>query len=129
MTTICPCRLGEPYDECCGRFHRGEAVAPTAERLMRSRFSAFAVGDVEYLLNSWHPRTRPAALELDPEQRWIHLEILGTEHGSLLDEEGTVEFRAHYRQDGRRGALHENSRFAKERGEWFYVDGTVSEGD
>ncbi|MFZ2176709.1 MAG: YchJ family metal-binding protein, partial [Rhodococcus sp. (in: high G+C Gram-positive bacteria)] len=61
MTTRCPCLLGEPYDDCCGRYHRGVTTAPTAERLMRSRFSAFAVLDAEYLLATWHPSTRPAS--------------------------------------------------------------------
>ena len=65
----CPCLSGLQYGECCGPFHSGDAFAPTAERLMRSRYSAFAVGDADYLLATWHPTTRPAELALDPEQR------------------------------------------------------------
>ena len=63
----CPCLSGEQYADCCGRFHAGEAEAPTAEQLMRSRYSAFVVLDAGYLLRTWHPETRPASLELDPD--------------------------------------------------------------
>lgn len=124
MKPACPCRLGETYDLCCGRFHRSEAIPPTAERLMRSRFTAFAVGDVDYLLRTWYPRTRPRAIDLDPDQRWVRLDILHTARGGLLDNAGTVEFRAHYHQDDTQDSLHENSRFVKEGGEWLYLDGT-----
>ena len=62
----CVCGLPAPYDDCCGRFHRGDATAPTAERLMRSRFSAFGVGDEAYLLRTWHPSTRPPLIDFDP---------------------------------------------------------------
>lgn len=90
---------------------------------MRSRFSAFAVGDAAYLLRSWHPRTRPPALELDPEQHWLRLEILGTSDGGLLQVEGVVEFRAHYQRQGQSGLLRERSRFRREHGLWTYLDG------
>jgi SEC-C motif domain protein len=119
----CPCGRGDPYDECCGRLHRGEAAAVTAEQLMRSRYSAFAAGEPDYLLATWHPSTRPDGLELDPARRWTFLEIVGTSRGGLLDDAGTVEFRAHYRQDGRSGAQHEVSRFTREDGRWLYLDG------
>ncbi|MER7077464.1 YchJ family protein [Saccharopolyspora kobensis] len=119
----CPCGLGEPFAECCAPLHSGERRASTAEQLMRSRFSAFAVGDASYLLASWHPSTRPDEVELDPEQRWVHLEILERTGGGPFDSAGTVRFRAHYRLPGERGTLTENSRFAKEGGAWYYVDG------
>ena len=119
----CPCGSGLPYDGCCGRLHRGEADAPTAETLMRSRYSAFAVGDTAYLLRSWHSSTRPARLPLDPDERWTGLEIVGTERGGLFDSTGTVEFRAHYRERGRPGTLTERSRFVREDGRWVYLDG------
>jgi SEC-C motif-containing protein len=118
----CPCGNGEPYPQCCGRLHRGEADAPTAEALMRSRFSAFAVGDTAYLLRSWHPSTRPARLRLDPAERWTRLEILGTDRGGLLDNAGTVAFRAHYRAGGVPGTLTEHSRFTRADGRWVYLD-------
>ncbi|MET8572480.1 YchJ family protein [Streptomyces sp. NPDC004783] len=120
MTTRnCPCGLPRTYDECCGRFHSGQAQAPTAEALMRSRYSAFVKGDAGYLLRTWHPRTRPARLDLDPETRWTGLEILGTTDGSPFHTTGTVTFRASYRG----GSLHEHSRFERSDGAWVYVDG------
>jgi SEC-C motif-containing protein len=113
-----------PYDECCGRAHTGATPAATAEALMRSRYSAFAMGDPAYLLRSWHPSTRPATVDLDPGQRWERLEIVTTTGGGLFHTDGTVEFRAHYRTpDDRHGVMHEVSRFVREEGQWLYVDG------
>lgn len=123
--TRCPCLSGLPYAECCGPLHRGDAVAPTAEQLMRSRFSAFAVGDADYLRATWHPSTRPRSLELDPAQRWYRLDVLATSGGGPFDTAGTVEFRASYRHPEGRGDLHEVSRFVREVGTWLYVDGQV----
>ncbi|GIF48126.1 SEC-C motif-containing protein [Asanoa ferruginea] len=117
----CPCGSGLDYDECCGPLHRGEIAAPTAERLMRSRFSAFALGEVDYLLRTWHSRTRPETLDLDPAQRWIRLEVLDTAKGGPADQTGVVEFRAIYRQAGHTDELHERSRFVREDGAWVYV--------
>lgn len=97
----------------------GEVVAVTPEQLMRSRYTAFAVGDEAHLLASWHPATRPAAVGLDPGQRWTRLEVLAAPAAGLFDVEGEVEFRAH----GTPGAVHERSRFVRERGRWLYVDG------
>jgi SEC-C motif-containing protein len=122
----CPCRRGEPFGECCGPALAGARPAATAEALMRSRYTAFAVGDTDYLLRSWHPRTRPVTLDLDPDQRWLFLEIVRTEHGGPFDDSGLVEFIAHYRADGERGALHEVSRFSRVEGAWVYLDGIVS---
>lgn len=121
----CPCRSGEVFGQCCGPRLDGTGPAPTAETLMRSRYTAFAVGDAAYLLESWHPRTRPRRLELDPGRRWMLLEILCTESGGPFDEAGVVEFRAHYRDDDGRGSLHECSRFARVDGAWRYVYGDV----
>ena len=90
---------------------------------MRSRYSAFAVGDAAYLLRSWHPSTRPDVMRLDPAQHWERLEIIATTGGGLLDAEGTVEFRAHYRIGTRRAVLHERSRFVRYDGRWTYLDG------
>ncbi|MFC4505476.1 MULTISPECIES: YchJ family protein [Streptomyces] len=122
MTTrSCPCGLPQAYDDCCGRYHRGPATAPTAEALMRSRYCAFVKGDVGYLLRTWHPRTRPGRLDLDPGMRWTGLEILGTGDGSAFHTTGTVEFRASFRG----GSLHERSRFERVDGAWVYVDGDI----
>lgn len=89
---------------------------------MRSRYSAFAVGDADYLQRTWHPSTRPVHLTLDPEQRWTRLDVLGHTGGGLLENEGTVEFVAHYRRAGQRDSMHEHSRFVRENGRWLYVD-------
>ena len=119
----CPCGTGLPLAECCGRLHDGTATAATAEQLMRSRYSAFALGDAGYLLTTWHPRTRPTALDLDPGVRWTGLDVLATGGGSPLETEGTVEFRAHYLVGREAGAQHERSRFLREQGRWRYLDG------
>ncbi|WP_243772958.1 YchJ family protein [Actinomadura barringtoniae] len=121
----CPCGLPASYAECCGRFHRGEAKPPTAELLMRSRYSAFAVQDEAYLLSSWHPSTRPPAVGFEPGMRWEGLTIVGTTGGSAFDKQGTVEFRARYTQGGRDGEMHEVSRFVRDGGAWSYLNGTV----
>jgi len=131
----CPCLSGNRYGECCGPIHRGDAVAPTAERLMRSRFSAFALGLPQYLLDSWHPSTRPDTLELDVDLRWQLLDILRTEKGGPFERTGIVEFRATFRDrsvsDGTgtgaaRGELRETSSFVREGQRWLYVDGVVA---
>ena len=116
----CPCGLGDDYDSCCGRFHAG-TPAPTAESLMRSRYSAFAVGDAGYLLRTWHPSARPKSLTLDPALRWTRLAVLETHGGGLFDADGTVRFRAAYVEEGRRGVLAETSNFVREEGFWTYL--------
>ena len=117
--TTCPCGLPDPYEKCCGRYHSG-AAAPTAEALMRSRYTAFVRLDAPYLLRTWHPRTRPAApLELDPGMRWTGLEVIDTGGGSAFHSAGTVTFRASYQG----GAIHERSRFERVDGAWVYLDG------
>lgn len=121
----CPCLSGEQYGQCCGRFHRGAAEAATAEQLMRSRYSAFALLDTDYLLRTWHPRTAPAELELDPGMEWRRLDILSTSRGGPLDTEGMVEFKAYFRNGSERGVLHEASRFVRENRRWLYLDGDV----
>ena len=109
----CPCGLPAEYDDCCGRYHGG-AAAPTPEALMRSRYSAFALGDVTYLLATWHPTARPPAV--DAASGWLRLEVL-TATGGLLDTDGFVHFRAHHTG----GVVEERSRFARDRGRWVYL--------
>ncbi|MBO0677055.1 hypothetical protein JRC04_06230 [Mycolicibacterium sp. S2-37] len=84
---------------------------------MRSRYSAYAVGDLDYVWRTWHPRTRPAEV-VPSDVEWVSLEIV-----DASDDE--VEFRAHYRREGRPGTLHERSRFAVRARRWFYVDGDL----
>ncbi|WP_182346425.1 YchJ family protein [Tomitella gaofuii] len=122
----CLCGFGPAYAECCGRFHAAEGTAaPTAEALMRSRYTAFAVGDAAYLLRTWHPDTRPRSLTLDPDVQWTRLTIVATTGGGLLEQTGTVEFVAQYRTRGpdgslHRGRQHEDSRFVRIDGAWVY---------
>ena len=92
----------------------------TAEELMRSRYSAYAVGDLDYVWRTWHPRTRPDALTPSDEV-WTGLEILNTAEGREGDQEGVVEFRAHYHSNSGRGVQRERSRFSREAGRWCYV--------
>ncbi len=122
----CPCLRGEKFDVCCGPFLRGDALPPTAEHLMRSRFSAFSVGDADYLLWTWHAANAPATLELDPLQRWYRLDIHSTRAGALMDSEGTVEFSAFYKHPDGNGVFREASRFVRESGRWLYLDGVIA---
>ena len=91
---------------------------------MRSRYSAFALGLNDYLSGTWHPSTRPAELTLEPGVRWLGLEV--RRHLRPSDTHATVEFVARSRVDGRGQRLHETSRFVRENGQWFYVDGDVA---
>lgn len=92
---------------------------------MRSRYTAFAVGDGEYLKATWHPGTRPDAVDADEGTRWLGLRILDTERGGADDTRGYVEFEARFRADGAEGILHERSRFVKQSGRWWYLDGVI----
>lgn len=123
----CPCTNGDVFGSCCGPVI-ATGVASTAVRLMRSRFTAFAIGSAEHLRRTWHPRHRPASLELDPQTRWRRLDILAVERGGPFDTEGVVEFEAFYREPAGRGSLRERSRFTREKQVWFYVDGIVHTG-
>ena len=89
---------------------------------MRSRYTAFAVRDAEYLSRTWHSSTRPRSLTLDPSRRWIGLHVLGATYGGLLDTDGEVEFVARWEDaDGSRGQQHERSGFVREQGRWVYL--------
>ncbi|MEN8654532.1 YchJ family metal-binding protein [Streptomyces sp. 21So2-11] len=123
----CPCGLPATYAACCGRLHTGTAAARTAELLMRSRYSAFAAQDATYLLRTWHPDTRPAALDLDAAMHWTGLEILAATDGSAFHTTGTVTFRAHYTHRGEAGELHEQSRFVRQDGAWVYLDAVFTD--
>ena len=92
----CPCGSGTAYAACCGPLHDG-APAATAEALMRSRYTAYALGRTDHVFRTWHPRTRPDDLAPDPGVTWTGLEVLATEAGGPDDDRGVVEFRAHFR--------------------------------
>jgi SEC-C motif-containing protein len=116
----CPCDPSRRYAACCGRLHGG-AAAESAEALMRSRYSAYALGDADYLRASWHPDTCPAQLDFDPAVRWLGLQV--KRHRPEGDG-AVVEFVARYRVGGGSAVrLHEVSRFARVEGRWLYVDG------
>ncbi|MDT0202271.1 YchJ family metal-binding protein [Nocardioides sp. AE5] len=117
----CPCGTGTSYGGCCGRFHRGAALPATAEELMRSRYAAYAVDELDYVFRTWHPRTRPTDPKPQPGTTWVALEILDTVDGSADDETGMVEFRAHFRDASGAGVLHERSTFTRRAGRWFYL--------
>ncbi|MBB1255107.1 hypothetical protein H3146_17375 [Streptomyces sp. OF3] len=123
----CPCGLPAPYPRCCGRLHDGSAAAARPEELMRSRYSAFVRRDEAYLLRTWHPETRPDSIDFDPSLRWLGLTVLHSTDGGTFGTDGTVEFRARYRDAGGTGELHERSRFTRHEGRWVYVDGVISD--
>ena len=124
----CPCgRLDSKskplaLQDCCGPLHAG-SPAPNAERLMRSRYSAFVLGLEAYLLSTWHESQRPGSLALEAGAKWLGLEI--KDHQSTGTHTAEVEFVARYRVAGRAVRQHERSRFVREGGHWFYVDGDV----
>jgi SEC-C motif-containing protein len=124
--TPCPCGTGRPYAACCGRWHGGplHLQATDAQALMRSRYSAYVLGLADYLRDTWHPRTRPVGpLHLDADLRWLGLEI---KRCAVADEDhASVEFVARSKQGGRATRLHEHSRFVREAGRWFYIDGDL----
>lgn len=121
----CPCGTGLEYRSCCRPYHDGRP-APTAETLMRSRYSAFVTGDEDYLLDTWDPQTRPASLSLqDMPVRFYRLDILRVSGGGLLDDHGVVEFEAFYR-GADTGSQTELSQFRRAGSRWFYSSGTVS---
>ena len=126
----CPCGSATAYGSCCGRLHaehaaRGMLAASTPEALMRSRYAAFVLDLRPYLLASWHASTRPATLEApEPGLKWLGLDV---KRSALQDaDHGTVEFVTRSKLGGRAHRLHEVSRFVRENGEWFYVDGDLS---
>lgn len=100
-------------------------LAPTAEALMRSRYSAFVLDKLPYLLATWHASTRPSSLEPNPpDLKWLGLAI--KQARSQDADHATVEFVARSRQAGRAHRMHETSRFVREDGQWYYVDGDLS---
>lgn len=121
----CPCDPQKTFEECCGLYLNGKAVSPTAETLMRSRYSAYVKKDHNYLLRTWHTSSRPTEESLDMPDNfsWTGLEILDTEAGGTEEQSGTVEFVAHYQTSSITNRLHEKSSFVREDGQWYYVDG------
>jgi SEC-C motif-containing protein len=128
---VCPCGQRDAkqrvlaYAQCCGRFITAldTTPAPTAEALMRSRYSAFVLQDAAYLRATWHASTRPASLDFDPSAKWLGLDVRA--HQATGADTAEVEFVARYRVEGRAVRLHERSRFVREDDRWYYVDGDL----
>ncbi|MFA7429459.1 MAG: YchJ family protein [Rhodospirillaceae bacterium] len=130
MTTECPCGSARPFADCCEPFITGAALPPTAEALMRSRYSAFATGALDYLTETLSAEARvdydPAhAEDWSKNSDWLGLEIKSTEGGTAADDDGWVEFVAHFRYADEERAHHESSHFVKQEGRWFYHDGNL----
>ena len=126
---ICPCGSKKQYQYCCGKYLSGQATAETAEKLMRSRYTAFCQGDIDYLVATLHPdrRTQSDRAELTKSinnTQWLSLTIINTNKGKKNDAIGYVEFEAVYKVN-EPGQLHERSKFIKTDGKWFYVEGDI----
>ncbi|MDT9000514.1 YchJ family metal-binding protein [Paucibacter sp. APW11] len=126
----CPCGSALPYERCCGALHQrfaddGRLMAPSAEALMRSRYSAYVLDQLDYLRASWHASTRPATLAPnEPGLHWLGLQI--KQHQQQDETHATVSFVARSKLGGRAHRMVETSRFVREDGQWFYLDGDVS---
>lgn len=120
-TVPCACNSGRQYSSCCEPLISGGASASTAEALMRSRYVAFALRNVDYLLRTWHPSTRPISIADSSLPELYGLQIVRTEAGSETDGEGVVEFRAQHALKKKIKSIQEISRFVKENGKWLYV--------
>ena len=132
-TDPCPCGRTSPrplgakkppqpiaFAACCAPLLQGSQPAANAEALMRSRYTAYALGDAAYVLRTWHPSTRPAEMALDASTHWLGLQV--QQHNVLDATHAEVAFVARYKMHGRAHRLQEHSRFVLENGQWFYVD-------
>ena len=128
MSQLCPCGSAVEYSLCCQRYLSGNKLAPDPVQLMRSRYSAFVMKDADYLIKTWHSSCGVAQLRDDIIAGFAHTEWLGLtvfDHALTTDgRTGYVSFVARYSEQGRAGAIIERSRFIKENGQWYYIDGT-----
>jgi len=131
----CPCGSGRQYSECCGLYISGKAKAPTAETLMRSRYTAYALHNIDYALKTYAHRNRKdidyeATRKYSEQSQWLGLKIIKVEKGGINDTEGTVEFEASYIRDGIKDIHHEKAKFRKETvdelPQWFYDEGQIT---
>lgn len=121
----CPCESGQIYGGCCGPYLAGMDSAPTAEALMRSRYTACVDENSDYLKATWHPDFRPGSVEAVSGQKWLGLKIKRTEAGGPDDESGVVEFVARFKIGGKGHRLHEVSQFVRQNGNWYYTTGEL----
>lgn len=129
MSSKCPCGSDKKYESCCEIAHKNIKTVASAEALMRSRYSAFAKADIEYLLQSWSSKTkddskrfRRELLDWTTSVEWIRLQIINTTKGMEMDATGTVSFEAYYLENGTMECISENSFFEKEKEYWVYVN-------
>ena len=120
---LCPCESGQAFNICCQPYLEHNRDATTAETLMRSRYTAFALSDEDYLRYSWHPDTCPKTIQLNKETTWIGLKVVSTVAGNINDKKGEVEFIARSKNNGKASRLQENSSFTRFENRWVYVDG------
>ncbi|MGI9273683.1 MAG: YchJ family protein [Endozoicomonas sp.] len=125
--SLCPCGSGQPYPQCCGLYHGGEPV-PTAEKLMRSRFCAYFLGNTDYLTATTWPRQQAgldkAAIQSRADDvQWTRLDVIRSEAGQINDNKGIVEFRAWFTQpgDSEEQPYHETSDFIREDSRWYFI--------
>jgi SEC-C motif-containing protein len=124
----CPCGSKLLYSQCCEPIIKGEKPAQTAEQLMRSRYSAYAKKELDYIFQSTHPNQRGEYDEAgtrrwSEKSQWDGLEIVNSKMGGEKDTKGTVEFIAHFRYKGNKQYHHESADFLKENGTWYFCEG------
>jgi len=127
----CPCGSGREYSSCCGQYIRGMTKAPTAEALMRSRYSAYVEHEIDYIINTCEQRDNKdidykSTRDWSEQSTWLGLKIISVEKGGSCDNEGVVEFEAVYERGGFKDIHHETAKFKKENDEWLYIDGEIS---
>ncbi|TLX70239.1 Sec-C motif domain protein [Labilibacter sediminis] len=125
----CPCGSGKLLKDCCQPIIQNQKDAITAEELMRSRYTAFTLADVGYLMKSHHSKTRPIKEKKNIKKwaesvQWMGLTIINKTEGSAKDTKGMVEFKAVFIENGKLDHIHECSLFEKENGKWVYFKGT-----
>jgi SEC-C motif-containing protein len=128
----CPCGSGRDYSVCCEQYIKGKAKAPTAEALMRSRYSAYVTHEIDYIINTCVHRGEDdidykSTRDWSEKSNWLGLKIISVEKGGASDNEGIVVFEASYERDGLKDVHHETAKFKKEGGEWLYTEGSVAQ--
>jgi len=124
----CVCQSGDSYQQCCSPYHHGVSLPSTALQLMRSRYSAYALRLIDYLVETTHydklrPSYKTKLMATIHDTNWNGLEIVRTSLGQNSDKAGKVEFIASYIEDGEQRSMREHSRFKKYKNKWYYYDG------
>jgi len=130
MPHQCPCGSNKKFNDCCGQYINDLAIAPTAETLMRSRYSAYSLAKIDYIVNTMRA---PATNGFDPvdtkrwaeQSKWLGLKVVNTKEGQATDNRGWVEFIARYELNAKTQSMHERSEFHKIDGRWYYVSGEM----